>query len=86
MIVLPERYARGAVPFPRSIANTWSCHSSLSLGWTEAEFWIDMSGRKIHIRYFPVRGTQGEYLGCLETVQDVTGIQKLTGQKRLLHA
>ena len=49
-----------------------------------AEFWIDMGGKKIHIRYFAVRGLQGEYLGCLETVQDITGIQQLTGQKRLL--
>jgi DUF438 domain-containing protein len=51
-----------------------------------AEFWIDMGPRKIHIRYWPVRDDAGNYLGCLETVQDVTGIQKLTGQKRLLDA
>lgn len=49
-----------------------------------AEFWIDMGPRKIHIRYWPVRDDAGQYLGCLETVQDVTGIQKLAGQKRLL--
>ncbi|HSM93627.1 MAG TPA: PAS domain-containing protein, partial [Anaeromyxobacteraceae bacterium] len=49
-----------------------------------AEFWIDMGPRKIHIRYWAVRDDAGRYLGCLETVQDVTGIQKLTGQKRLL--
>ncbi len=49
-----------------------------------AEFWIDMGGKRIHIRYFPVRGAQGEYLGCLETVQDITAIQQLSGQKRLL--
>ena len=49
-----------------------------------AEFWIDMAGRKIHIRYFPVRGPAGDYLGCLEVVQDVTRIQGLEGQRRLL--
>lgn len=49
-----------------------------------AEFWIDMGPRKVHIRYWPVRDRNGEYLGCLETVQDVTGIQQLTGQRRLL--
>jgi len=49
-----------------------------------AEFWIDMGPRKIHIRYWPVRDDAGNYLGCLETVQDVTAIQRLTGQKRLL--
>lgn len=50
----------------------------------DAEFWIESAGKKIHIRYFAVRGTQGEYLGCMETVQDITAIQQLTGQKRLL--
>lgn len=50
----------------------------------EASFWIDMNGRKIHIRYFPVLNPHGDYLGCLETVQDITAIQQLTGQKRLL--
>jgi len=49
-----------------------------------AEFWIDLGGKKIHIRYFPVRNEAGAYLGCMEVVQDVTAIQKLTGQKRLL--
>jgi DUF438 domain-containing protein len=48
-----------------------------------AEFWIDMGGRKIHIRYWPVRNAAGEYLGCLEAVQDITEIQKIEGEKRL---
>lgn len=50
----------------------------------QADFWIDMAGKKLHIRYFAVRGADGEYLGCLETVQDITTIQQLQGQKRLL--
>ena len=49
-----------------------------------AEFWIDMGGRKVHIRYFPVRSPKGEYLGTLEVVQDITPIQALQGQRRLL--
>ncbi|WP_242332904.1 MULTISPECIES: PAS domain-containing protein [unclassified Anaeromyxobacter] len=49
-----------------------------------AEFWIDMGPRKVHIRYWPVRDEAGRYLGCLETVQDVAPIQRLTGQRRLL--
>jgi hypothetical protein len=51
---------------------------------TVAEFWIDMGPRKAHIRYWPVRDAAGTYLGCLETVQDVAPIQRLTGQRRLL--
>ena len=49
-----------------------------------AEFWLDFQGKKVHVRYFPVRNDSGQYLGCLETVQDVTAIQKLTGERRLL--
>ena len=51
-----------------------------------AEFWIDMGGRMVHIRYWPVRGEDGRYLGTLETVQDVSAIQELSGEKRLLEA
>jgi PAS domain S-box-containing protein len=49
-----------------------------------AEFWINLKGRLIYIRYFPVRGKEGEYLGCLEVTQDITGIKKIEGEKRLL--
>lgn len=49
-----------------------------------AEFWIDFRGRKVHIRYFPVRDRAGRYLGCLEVVQDITAIQGLKGERRLL--
>jgi DUF438 domain-containing protein len=51
-----------------------------------AEFWIDFADKKIFIRYFPVRNKQGDYLGCLEVVQDVTAIQALKGERRLLDA
>jgi len=49
-----------------------------------AEFWIDLKGRKIYIRYFAVRDAGGNYLGCLEVTQDITDIQKIKGEKRLL--
>jgi hypothetical protein len=49
-----------------------------------AEFWIDLQGKKIHIRYFAVHNQEGKYLGCLEVSQDITKIQKLEGEKRLL--
>lgn len=51
-----------------------------------AEFWIDMNGRSVHIRYWPVRDREGRYLGTLETVQDVSAIRNLTGERRLLDA
>ena len=49
-----------------------------------SEFWIEMAGKFIHIRYFAVRNPAGEYLGCLEVSQDVTGIRTLEGERRLL--
>jgi len=49
-----------------------------------AEFWIDLHGRKVYIRYFAVRSKDGKYLGCLEVTQDITDIKKIEGEKRLL--
>ena len=49
-----------------------------------ADFWIQMRGRFIYIRYFAVRDSRGKYRGCLEVSQDVTDIRSLQGQKRLL--
>ena len=49
-----------------------------------AEFWIDLKGRKIYIRYFSVKDKAGSYIGTLEVTQEITEIQKITGEKRLL--
>ncbi|MFQ6116314.1 MAG: PAS domain-containing protein, partial [bacterium] len=49
-----------------------------------AEFWIDLKGRLIHIRYFAVRSKNRDYSGCLEVTQDITDIKKIEGEKRLL--
>lgn len=50
----------------------------------QAEFWIDLKGRKLHIRYFALRNSEGIYKGTLEVSQDITEIQEITGQRRLL--
>ena len=49
-----------------------------------AEFWINLHGRFVHIRYFAVRDPKGEYLGTLEVTQDLTPLRALTGERRLL--
>ncbi len=49
-----------------------------------AEFWINHQGRFVYIRYFPVWGRNGEYLGTLEVTQDITHPRELSGEKRLL--
>lgn len=49
-----------------------------------AEFWIEMKGRFIHIRYYALRDPGGAYLGTLEVTQDATEIRALQGERRLL--
>jgi len=70
---------------PKSLDMVEKILSSFKAGTKNvAEFWIEMRGNIIHIRYFAVRDQAGKYRGCLEVSQDITRIQKLTGQKRLL--
>ena len=49
-----------------------------------AEFWIQMQGKFIHIRYFALRDKQGRYEGTIEVTQDLTQIRQLEGERRLL--
>ena len=49
-----------------------------------ANFWINLNGRLIYIRYFAVRDKNRKYLGTLEVSQDITDIRKIEGEKRLL--
>jgi hypothetical protein len=49
-----------------------------------ANFWINLNGKLIYIRYFAVRNKDGKYLGTLEVSQDITDIKKIEGEKRLL--
>jgi DUF438 domain-containing protein len=54
-----------------------------------AEFWMQMKSetpetRFIHIRFFALRDSGGQFQGTIEVVQDVTAIRKLEGERRLL--
>ena len=86
-------------PRPRSVIGkrVQDCHPSKSLHKVQqvidemkagnrdvAEFWIEHRGMKVYIRYFAVRNKEGKYLGCLEVSQEITEIQKIQGEKRLL--
>jgi PAS domain S-box-containing protein len=87
-------FARSKVIIGRKVQK---CHSEKSVHIVErilkafkegtkdvAEFWSDLNGRLIYIRYFPVRSQEGEYLGCVEVTQDITDIQEIKGERRLL--
>ena len=91
----PERiFPRSPGVIGRKVQN---CHPPKSVGMVEkiltefkagtksvADFWIQMKGQFILIKYFAVRDSEGKYRGCLEVSQDVTKIRQLEGQKRLL--
>jgi len=49
-----------------------------------ADFRIHVKGRYILIRYFAVRDADGSYRGVVEMSQDITDIQTLEGEQRLL--
>lgn len=51
-----------------------------------ASFWINLKGQLVYIRYFAVRDGKGQYVGALEVTQNITPLQALEGEKRLLDA
>lgn len=50
----------------------------------KASFWIQMKGEFILIQYFAVRDEQGNYKGVVEVSQEISEIQNIRGEKRLL--
>jgi hypothetical protein len=49
-----------------------------------AEFWIQMQGMFVHIRYFALRDDDGNYRGTIEVTQNLKPLRELEGEKRLL--
>jgi DUF438 domain-containing protein len=49
-----------------------------------ADFWIRMGKLLVYIRYFPIYDQSGSYKGVIEVSQEISAIQKLSGEKRLL--
>ncbi|MCF6290904.1 MAG: PAS domain-containing protein, partial [Desulfobacterales bacterium] len=93
------RYKKNPFPRTRSVVGrkVEKCHPDQSVEMVrrivtgfknrtmdKAEFWIDFRGDKVLIRYFPVYGDQGEYLGVLEVTQAIGWIRRIKGQKRLM--
>lgn len=91
----PERvFPRSRAIIGRAVQN---CHPPKSMAVVEkilgdfrdgrrsvAEFWIEMGGKFVHIRYFAVRDEAGTYLGTLEVTQELTRLRALSGERRLL--
>jgi len=49
-----------------------------------ARFWINLRGKTLLIEYFAIRDEKGNYKGILEVSQEISEIQKIKGEKRLL--
>jgi DUF438 domain-containing protein len=49
-----------------------------------AEFWIQMDGKFIMIRYFAMRDEDGKYVGTLEVSQELSRLRELEGERRLV--
>jgi len=49
-----------------------------------ATFWIEMKGLFVYIQYHALRDKAGRYKGTLEITQEISGLKKLTGERRLL--
>ena len=49
-----------------------------------ASFWINMKTERLLIQYFAVRDANGNYKGVVEVSQEISEIQNLKGEKRLL--
>jgi len=74
----------------KSLAKVEQILSEMKQGFRDkARFWINMkleddTLHKVMIEYYALRDEHGTYLGCLEASQDITSIQSLPDEKRLL--
>ena len=75
----------------KSLSKVEQIISEMKAGKREvAQFYIDLpigenkEKNKVLIQYFALRNKKGEYIGCLEASQNITRIQNIKGEKRLL--
>lgn len=50
---------------------------------TSENFWLEMGGKYVYIRYFAVRDDAGDFAGVLEVTQDIKPLRALSGEKRI---
>ena len=70
---------------PKSVGTVLKIVENFKAGTqNEANFWFNYRGRLIYVRYFAVRDKDKNYKGVIEMSQDITDIQKIEGERRLL--
>ncbi len=90
----PDRiFVRGKSVIGRKVQN---CHPPKSVDTVESmlkdfktgrsvteSFWIQMGPKFIHISYYAIHNSEGDYIGTLEVSHDVKQYRDLEGEKRL---
>lgn len=71
---------------PRSVHTVEDLLADFKAGRKDVEdFWIKFKDKYVYIRYFAVRDENGEYIGTLEFTQNISPIQAIEGEKRMLN-
>ena len=47
-------------------------------------FWLRLGDKYVYIEYIAVRDANGEFVGVLEATQDISPLQAITGEKRII--
>lgn len=69
---------------PKSIDKVLKILDEFHKGYADSrDFWVNVHGRLIYLCFYAVRDNNDNYLGCLETVQDITKFKNIAGQKTL---
>jgi len=70
---------------PRSVHVVEDLLNDFKSGKKDSEdFWIQVRGKFVYIRYFAVRDENGKYIGTIEFTQNIGPIKEITGEKRIL--
>lgn len=69
---------------PKSIDKVLKILDDFHNGYADSQdFWVNVHGRMIYMCFYAVRDNEDNYLGCLETVQDITNFKNIIGEKTL---
>lgn len=69
---------------PKSLAAVEALVADFKAGRKESEsFWLQRGDKFILIRYFAVRNDKGDYLGVVESSEEISALRALEGEKRL---
>jgi DUF438 domain-containing protein len=70
---------------PKSLNHVYQILNDFKNNKRDSEvFWINFQDRFIFFEYHAIRNDNGDYIGTLERIQDITSLRSLQGEKRLM--